>query len=294
MRTTDPTTYKGWATTLAQIWGPHFPVDVKRIALEYSPRFADPILKVVEADIGGFEGTLQPLQKKGGWAILYNPSIASAGRINYTLAHEVGHYFAHRHAQPAGFQCGQGDVLGTATQSAFRQQEREADDFASYLLMPLDDFRRQVGKSPMTFGLLRHCAERYQVSLTAAALKWIEYTEACATLVVATNGFVSWCRRSAAAKAASIYFPSGMALPSGSIAALGEAAQVSEGAALPPGVWGRSPVREIAIFADRYEMTFSLLIFEHDATRGHGWAAEDVEDAHDRFQASVSERRTWD
>jgi len=294
MRTTDPTTYRGWAITLSQIWGPHFPVDVKRIALEYSTRFPDPIFKVAEADVRSFEGALFPLAKRGGWAILFNPNITSPGRINYTLAHELGHYFAHRALVPAGFECGQNDVLGNAGKAALRQQEREADEFASYVLMPLDDFRVQVGKSPMTLDLLRHCGDRYGVSLTAAALKWIEGTELCAAVVVATNGHVAWCRRSSAAEKEGIFFPFGMELPPGSVAALGGTAQRDEGTKLLAGIWNHMPVREIAIFADRYEMTISLLIFDHDRTRGDGWHDEEVEDTLDRFEASVSERRTWD
>ncbi len=93
----------------------------------------------------GFEGALGPLPKLGGWAILYNPAIRSLGRINYTLGHEFGHYLCHRHLKPTGFQCGESDVLG-----ATLQQEREADRFASYLLMPLDDFRAQIGNEKMT------------------------------------------------------------------------------------------------------------------------------------------------
>lgn len=286
MRTTDPTTYKGWATMLSQMWGPRFPVDVRCIALEYSKRFADPIFKVTEADINAFEGALYPLPKKGGWAILYNPSITSAGRINYTLAHELGHYFAHRATTPAGFQCGERDVLGNAAKAALRQQEREADEFASYLLMPLDDFRLQIGTRRMSLDLLRHLADRYSVSLTAAALKWIESTDLCAAVVVATNGYVSWYRPSTAARKARVYFEFGMELPGASIAALGENAYRDDGTNLAGGIWNAMPVREIAIFADRYEMTISLLVFDH-APSVDGWDEEISEDAFDRLTRGI-------
>lgn len=279
---------------LSQMWGPHFPVPVERIALEYTPRFADPVLKIVEADVPTFEGALYPLTKKNGWAILFNPTITSPGRINYTQAHELGHYFAHRARVPAGFECGQRDVLGQAAQASLREQEREADEFASYLLMPLNDFRAQSGKAQISLDLLRHFADRYGVSLTASALKWLEATNLCAAVVVATNGFISWCRRSKAAERARVYYPSGMELPAKSIAALGGTTQRNEGTVLPPGVWHSMAVREIAIFADRYEMTISLLIFDHDRTASDGWQDEQVEDALDRFESSVAPRRIFD
>lgn len=275
----DPTTPSAWANTLVTMWGPRFPVDVRQIALEYSKRFSDPVLDIIEAPVPSFEGALAPLKKRGGWAILYNPGIRSAGRINYTLGHEWGHYLCHRQQSPAGFECGESDVLGGS-----RQQEREADKFASYLLMPLTDFRAQVGKQRMTLDLLKHSADRYDVSLTAAALKWLESTGLCAAVVVATNGFVLWGRRSAAACRARIFFPSGMELPRGSLAAgSGGSSPPPEGQDLPPGVWWNRPVREVAIFADHYEMTISLLIFEDHGVLPDGWEDDEVEDTVDRF-----------
>jgi hypothetical protein len=150
--------------------------------------------------------------------------------------------------------------------------------------MPLTDFRAQVGAQRMTLDLLKHCADRYDVSLTAAALKWLESTGLCAAVVVATNGFVLWGRRSAAAGRARIFFPSGMELPRGSLAAgSGGSSPPSEGQDLPPGVWWNRPVREVAIFADHYEMTISLLIFEDHGVLPDGWEDDKVEDTVDRF-----------
>lgn len=280
MAKTDPSTPQAWANTLVTMWGPRFPVSVRDIALEYSQRrFADPVLKIVEADVATFEGALFPLRKKGGWAILYNPSITSQGRINYTLGHEFGHYLCHRANSEDGFECGEADVIG-----ATRQQEREADLFASYLLMPLTDFREQVGRQNMTLDLLRHCADRYEVSFTAAALKWLEGTSESAAVVVATNGFINWCSRSRAAQRAGIFFPQGMELPEGSVAAVGESAASDLGVNLPSGVWGTRPTREVAIFADRYEMTISLLVFEAPDFIPMEFMDEEVEDSFDRFE----------
>ena len=286
--TREPTTPCAWANLLSTAWGPRFPVDVRLIALEYSKRFADPIHMIAEAEVAKFEGALYPLTKKGGWAILYNPSISSKGRINYTIGHEFGHYLVHRALNPAGFECGQGNLMGTSRSAQRKEIEQEADRFASYLLMPLTDFRAQIGRNPMSLELLRHCVERYQVSYTAAALKWLESTTLCAAVVVATNGFVSWCFRSKAAQRARIFFPFGMELPAGSIAG-GGCSPIADasGATLPPGVWSADRgVREMTIAADHYEMTISLLVFEgDDAMRGE-WQDEEVEDSFDRIASN--------
>lgn len=281
--TTDPTSPCAWANLLTQAWGPRFPVDVRQIAFEYSRRFNDPIHKIAEADVASFEGALFPMPKKGGWAILYNPTIPSAGRINYTLGHEWGHYLCHRQMAPSGFECGQSEVLGGTA-----EQEREADRFASYLLMPLDDFRAQVGKQKMSLDLLRHCADRYDVSLTAAALKWLESTPRPAAVVVAVNGYILWCRRSKAGERAHIFYPSGMELPSQSVALRGPSVSAPDGVDLPVGVWSKyRGAREIAIFADKYEMTISLLVFDEATWLPDGWGEEETEDVFDRFRSTA-------
>jgi hypothetical protein len=249
---------------------------VRQIALEYSMRFGDPVHTVAPADVSNFEGALYPLSKKGGWAILYNPSITSKGRINYTIGHEFGHYLVHRSLSAAGFECGQANMMATSRHVRRKEIEQEADRFASYLLMPLTDFRAQIGRDPMSLDLLKHCVDRYDVSYTAAALKWLESTTACAVVVVATNGFVNWCFRSKAAQRARIYFPSGMELPVGSIAAGGcVPANDSLGETLAAGVWSPNRgVREMTITADQYEMTISLLVFEDADWRLRGWEDE--------------------
>ena len=87
-----------------------FPVDVPTVAKEYSAqRYPDdPISLVIGRDLPTFDGALYraPAGKKG-WGIFFNSNIASKGRINFTLAHEFGHYLMHRAAYPNGIRCGE-------------------------------------------------------------------------------------------------------------------------------------------------------------------------------------------
>lgn len=282
--TSDPTRPCAWANLLSKAWGPRFPVEVDTIALEYSTRFPDPIKSIAKARGNNFEGALYPLPNTGKWAILYNPNIPSKGRINFTLAHEFGHYLVHRALKPAGFECGEARVLGFDTDQARRILEQEADTFASYLLMPLDDYRAQIGQADMTLDLLEHCSERYAVSRTAAAIKWLDFTPECAVLVIAVNGFVLWCWRSKAAKRRRIFFARGMELPPASWAANPGTSADRIGMSHAPGVWRvASEAREMAIFADRYEMTISLLVFGEDESRFTTVEEEPEEDLYDRF-----------
>jgi Zn-dependent peptidase ImmA (M78 family) len=76
---------------------------------------------------------------------LYNTDISSFGRLNFTLAHEFGHYLLHRLDYPDSITCSQQDMVRWDSESG--QIEKQANEFAAGLLMPLDDFRRQIDAS---------------------------------------------------------------------------------------------------------------------------------------------------
>src|SRR5580704_1984299 len=121
-----------------------FPVDVSLVAQDYTRQKCpgDPITRVVGADLPGFDGALYRAPAgKIGWGIFYNNRITSRGRINFTLAHEFGHFLLHRLAYPDGIQCGEQDLV--RWDSEYAQLEQQANTFAANLLMPLDDFRRR-------------------------------------------------------------------------------------------------------------------------------------------------------
>jgi hypothetical protein len=87
-----------------------------------------------------------------------------------------------------------------------RDIEAEADQFASTLLMPLDDFRHQVDGESISFDLLGHCADRYGVSLTAAALRWTQIAPGRAVLVASRDDHLLWAKSSKAAFKSGAYF----------------------------------------------------------------------------------------
>jgi hypothetical protein len=133
----------------------------------------DPIVGVMGDDLPGFDGALfrAPSGRKG-WGIIYNNRISSAGRINFTLAHEFGHYLLHRSHYPDGMRCGEQDFV--RWDSEYGQVEHQANVFAANLLMPLDDFRRQVpARSKIDMVAIAHCRDRYGVSLIACILRWL-------------------------------------------------------------------------------------------------------------------------
>ena len=119
------------------------------------------------------------------------PTSHRPGGINFTIAHEFGHYLLHRASYPEGFNCSTEDMVRWDTE--YGRVEHQANVFASYLLMPLDDFRRQLSPSAVPdLDALGGCADRYDVSLTASALKWLSYTDRRAVLVVSRDGYILW------------------------------------------------------------------------------------------------------
>jgi hypothetical protein len=92
----------------------HFPIRIADVARDYSHQvFPDDPITLIKGDrLPGFDGALlrAPASAKG-WGIFYNDSVTSKGRINFTLAHEFGHYLAHRLKHPEGIRCGQQDVV---------------------------------------------------------------------------------------------------------------------------------------------------------------------------------------
>ena len=178
-----------------------FPIDVSTVARDVSlQRFPeDPIALVRGISVTGFDGALMRAPAgKSGWGIIYNDAIKSPGRINFTLAHEFGHYLLHRLVYPDGIECGQQDIV--RWDSDYHAIEQEANCFAAGLLMPLNDFRQQVpARARPTLEELTLCSLRYGVSLIAAALRWIEYAERRSALVVSRDGYILWSRSSKSA-----------------------------------------------------------------------------------------------
>ena len=270
-----------------------FPLDVRTIAFEISrAKYPDSPIAVIKGDVlPGFEGALSPAPPgKNGWGIFYNSAISSRGRINFTLGHEFGHYLLHREAYPEGFQCSTEDMA--AWESEYGQRENEANVFAATLLMPFDDFRAQIDadKRP-SFDVLGHCAERYDVSLIAATLRWLQYTSRRSMLVVSRDGFILWARSSQPALRSGLFFRtrnrSPVEIPPKSLAANPQLVRGSVSSCeFAADVWLSQPCTEHVVLSGLYDFTLSLLQFS-DAEMRTEPLDEPVEDTGDRMRSRL-------
>lgn len=267
------------------------PVDIKEVALGYSTRNSgeEPIAKVEALDLGaGCAGLLVPSDTvPRRWAIAYD-NRQSTGRRNFTIGHEFGHYVLHRHLLGAdGIRCGDKEVLYRAGEGI----EKEADEFAAAILMPLHDFRRQIGPSELpSFDDLGVMANRYGVSLAAVTLRWLEYTERRAILVVSNEGFAHWAKSSKSALKSGRFIRTKnevFELPENATAVTGEHTdEAKQGLWREQGVWFPEPVLEMCKRSARYDTEYTLLHFDPTApVIDHG--EEPTEDLFDILAAST-------
>lgn len=133
-----------------------------------------------------FSGALLFRGDKRG--ILLNTAIPNAGRHNFTLAHELGHYFLQhkpdfQQSGKLGFRCSPKDMKDT-----HRPQEIAANRFATELLMPASQFRSMMSGAPLDYTLINYLARHFAVSKHACGSRVLEFTrDAC--IIIRTSGF---------------------------------------------------------------------------------------------------------
>lgn len=124
-----------------------------------------------------------------------NTKNSTKGR--FTLAHELGHYFLpqHRWGLMRGKMKPHGSINYMMDYAAWKI-EREADNFASSLLMPSEDFVAYIRNKSFNYQLLDGISKRYNVSLSAAAIRFIAIGNYPILILYAINGKIRWTNRS--------------------------------------------------------------------------------------------------
>lgn len=267
----------------------HFPVDVTELALSYSKSTClsndDCLIAIQGADLSNdVDGILEKTRE--GWVIIYNNSIKYSGRINFTIAHEFGHYLLHRNKYPNGLKCTKVDIYNDSIKKTV---ETDANIFASYLLMPLDDFRKQSKLYSFSPALFENLTKRYNTSLTATILKWIDMTDKKAMAIFSDNGFIEWKKQSNALyktrliSAKKSFTPE--EIPTNSVThKLFYAKNDSNYEKNQNGVWCKEGIttQEIAFVSPELEFAITVVLFDDDAIPSE--EDENIEyDCYDKF-----------
>lgn len=116
----------------------------------------------------------------------------------FTLSHELGHYFIdyHRHALLCGKMQPHIHRYEPFGKNEEWTLEREADEFAADLLMPLPQFKVDVRGKTFSGDLIKQLSDKYQVSFSACALRYMRLNLVPIMLVYAMEGKIKWQMRS--------------------------------------------------------------------------------------------------
>jgi len=101
--------------------------------------------------------------------ISINSKIKFLCRRRFTLAHELGHFELHRNVNTH-----LDDTPLTLDYFTQGNQEFEANQFATELLMPKKEFVDYTTKKSFSPDLLRNIADDFQTSITSSAFRYIE------------------------------------------------------------------------------------------------------------------------
>ncbi len=125
-----------------------------------------------------------------------NGNREDSDRGRFTLAHELGHYFIDTHR--IGLKSGLLEPHPSRTNmKQFYAIEREADYFASCLLMPEKRFKQDVFRKKFSFELIEQLCKEYRVSKTACAFRFAELGNHPIMIVFAKAGKIKWTHNSA-------------------------------------------------------------------------------------------------
>jgi hypothetical protein len=127
-----------------------------------------------------------------------HPLAEQMGRIRFSIAHELGHYFLDHHRERLLAGDSHNSEGGFICERAL---EKEADCFAACLLMPERPFARRFrDRGFLTLEEIITSADEVMVSREAFAIRYAQLaTETCA-VVVSTGGRVLYCASSGDAK----------------------------------------------------------------------------------------------
>jgi hypothetical protein len=156
-------------------------IDIEAIAMTRSAL-------VIDGGLTGAEARLARSPKVS--FIRVNTGIREPGRRRFAIAHELGHLLLQESSQFT--LCTEKDLVPFYTNSP---DELEASVFAAALLMPTGMFEPLCRTATPSFAHIAELANRFQVTLTAAAMRYIQFCPHRCCLVASTGGRIRYHRK---------------------------------------------------------------------------------------------------
>ena len=165
-----------------------------------------------------FDGRIKYLEEIDAYSLAYRVrgQGRSEGRVRFTIAHELGHYYLHRDYLRSGH--------SHSSQVDFRsgdEMEQEADEFAASLLMPMELFRKKVRDYRQQVCDLKDLcslSESLGTSITSTVRRYCQADIEPVAAIFSTSGSVRWaCFSEDMTRLGMGFVPFGEALPGGSL-----------------------------------------------------------------------------
>ncbi|MFZ5757911.1 MAG: ImmA/IrrE family metallo-endopeptidase [Pseudomonadota bacterium] len=164
--------------------------------------FVDPNVIAASAGITVMEkgdcalGVSGVLVKSGdNFGIMYSTRINNEGYQRFSIAHELGHYFLPDHPEKVIKDGVHSSHAGYAVDDTC---EREADYFATCLLMPKELFRRESFKHADGLAAVKALSATFKTSMIATAIRHAELSKSHLAIIVSSGGIInfSFCSKS--------------------------------------------------------------------------------------------------
>jgi len=147
----------------------------------------------VEAKSSSKPGVSGFLMRVGNsFGIRYAQHIQNEGFIRFTVAHELGHYFLPGHPEKL-FPLGDGIHESKSCFISGDPLERQADSFASALLMPDILFRKAVDGAGTGFSAIEKLAKQCKTSITSTAIRFTQFTDEAVAVIVSSGERIDYC-----------------------------------------------------------------------------------------------------
>jgi hypothetical protein len=125
------------------------------------------------------------------FGIAYATHIDSPGFQNFSIAHELGHYFLEGHVDAVLAHGGRHEShAGFGSDDPY---EIEADYFAAALLMPEALFSAAIAEAGQGLAAVEHLAGRCITSLTATAIRYAQHTDDVVAVVISAGKKIKYC-----------------------------------------------------------------------------------------------------
>lgn len=162
-----------------------------------------PFLRVIGHNLGNrCDGRLEYHPHKSCFLLLFNskyddglPEGKHHPRTRFSVAHELGHFFLDHHR---AYLLGGGPAHESKAEYAASDEvlvEREADAFASALLLPRHLVDREIQKE-LTRSVVEGIAQRHKVSRMATIRRCVELSHYPCAVVCIRDGMIVWRRHS--------------------------------------------------------------------------------------------------